>query len=197
MATKDPRHPKRAPRSLTDQQFRVVTEYITNGFDKGAALLASGYTEQSARSHPDRVFNHPVVRAEIERRQEAANTAANLSQEWIITKLMTLATADERLAKYKKVQPDGSLMWDFNGATIYELQLVRALQVEFYTEGHGEFAKAVKKFKIDTTDPLAVLNSLARIAGLFNDRLQLEGDDEVVAILQSARKRISKDNDDG
>ena len=54
----------------------------------------------------------------------------------------------------------------------------------------------VKKYKINAESPLAVLNSLARIAGLFNDRLQLEGDDEVVAILQSARNRIAKGEDE-
>ena len=197
MARTDPRHPKSPPKTLTDKQFRVVTEYMTNGYDKGAALRAAGYSDSSARSHPDRVFNDPVVLAEIERRQEEANTAANLDQEWIITRLMHLAMADEKLAKYKKVTTDGALRWDFTGATLQELQLVRALHVESYQEAHGDTAVIVKKFKIDTSDPLAVLNSLARIAGLFNDRLKLEGDDEVVAILQSARKRIGKENDDG
>ena len=136
MARTDPRHPKSPPKTLTDKQFRVVTEYMTNGFDKGAALRAAGYSDSSAKSHPDRVFNDPVVIAEIERRQEAANQAANLDQEWIITRLMHLAMADEKLAKYKKVMSDGTLMWDFTGATIQELQLVRALQVDFYKDAH-------------------------------------------------------------
>ena len=195
MAKADPRHAKRPPKTLTDKQFRVVTEYMTNGFDKGAALRAAGYSDSSSKSHPDRVFNDPVVIAEIERRQEAANQAANLNQEWIITRLMNLARADEQLAKYKKVTADGALRWDFTGATIHELQLVRALSVESQQEARGDTEVIIKKFKIDTSDPLAVLNSLARIAGLFNDRLKLEGDDEVVAILQSARNRIGKDND--
>ncbi|KKN56750.1 hypothetical protein LCGC14_0568930, partial [marine sediment metagenome] len=92
-----------------------------------------------------------------------------------------LADSSKTLAKYMKVDKDGKLDWDFTGATEKELALIKSLQVDD------------TKFKIDMSDPLAVLNSLARIAGLFNDRLKLEADDEVVAILQSARNRVKGD----
>ena len=95
---------------------------------------------------------------------------------------MTRAESSKTLAKFMKVDGNGKLDWDFTGATDKELQLIKSLTVEHSEKG--------KKYKIDTSDPLAVLNSLARIAGLFNDRLQLEADDEVVAILQSARNRV-------
>ena len=167
---------------LSDKMFRAVTEYFTNGHNQYRALLAAGYTERTASDHPEQVFKHPAVVAEIARRQEAANDAANLDQAWITKRLMTLADSSKTLAKYMKVDADGKLDWDFTGATPKELQLIKSLAVEHTERG--------KKYKIDTSDPLAVLNSLARIAGLFNDRLQLEADDEVVAILQSARNRI-------
>ena len=162
---------------LSDKMFRAVTEYFTNGHNQYRALLAAGYTERTASDHPEQVFKHPAVVAEIARRQEAANDAANLDQAWITERLMTLADSSKTLAKYMKVDEHGKLDWDFTGATVKELQLIKSLQVDD------------TKFKIDLSDPLAVLNSLARIAGLFNDRLQLEADDEVVAILQSARNR--------
>ena len=173
---------------LSDKMFRAVTEYFTNGHNQYRALLAAGYSETTANDHPERVFKHPTVIAEIARRQEVANDAANLDQAWITERLMVLADSSKTLAKYMKVDKNGKLDWDFTGATEKELQLIKSLQVETNVIGTG--TGYVHKYKIDTSDPLAVLNSLARIAGLFNDRLQLEADDEVVAILQSARNRI-------
>ncbi len=175
---------------LSDKMFRAVTEYFTNGHNQYRALLAAGYTERTASDHPEQVFKHPAVVAEIARRQEAANAAANLDQAWITERLMTLADSSKTLAQYIKVGTHGQLRWDFTGATKKELQLIKSLTVEEFAEGRGDNVISIKKYKIDTSDPLAVLNSLARIAGLFNDRLQLEADDEVVAILQSARNRI-------
>ena len=182
-----------AKRKLSDKMFRAVTEYFTNGHNQYKALKDAGYSERTARDHPEQVFKHPAVVAEIQRRQAVANKAANLDQAWITERLMLLADSSKTLAQYMKVDENGKLDWDFTGATDKELQLIKSLTVEAYVEGRGEGAVNVKKYKIDTTDPLAVLNSLARIAGLFNDRLRLEADDEVVAILQSARNRVKGD----
>ncbi len=172
---------------LSDKMFRAVTEYFTNGHNQYRALVAAGYSETTARDHPEQVFKHPSVVLEIQRRQEVANSAANLDQAWITERLMALADGSTVLAKYMKVDALGKLDWDFTGASGKDLALIKGLTVDHSLQG--------KKFKIDTTDPLAVLNSLARIAGLFNDRLQLEADDEVVAILQSARNRVQKGED--
>ena len=169
---------------LSDKMFRAVTEYFTNGHNQYQALVAAGYTERTARDHPEQVFKHPAVVVEIARRQEVANKAANLDQAWVTERLMALADSSKTLAKFMKVAESGKLDWDFTGATDEELALLKVV-VEDSEKG--------QKYKIDTSDPLAVLNSLARIAGLFNDRLQLEADDEVVAILQSARNRVKGD----
>ncbi len=174
---------------LSDKQHRVVTEYLANGLQEGAAMRSAGYNESTARDHPERVFKHPAVVAEIERRQEIAASAANLDQSWIIERLMLLADGPKTLAKFKKVTSDGELKWDFTGASEQDLALIKSLATESISipgERHG----FVKKFKIDTTDPLAVLQALARIAGLYQDRLKIESDEGVIEILQSARNRI-------
>ena len=177
---------------LSDKQHRVVTEYLSNGLQEGEAMRAAGYEESTCQDHPERVFKHPAVVAEIERRQELAASAANLDQSWIIERLMALADAPRVLAKFKKVTRDGMLRWDFTGITDVELALIKTLSTETLSAGEQG---VLKKFKIDTTDPLAVLNSLARIAGLFQDRIKLESDEGVIEILQSARNRIKKESE--
>lgn len=180
---------------ISDKQFRAVTEYFDNGFQKEKAMLAAGYSPCHARKHMDRFFRTPVVVAEVKRRLERQAKAVDLNREWILSRFMAIADADATLAKYKVVNPDGSLGWDFTGATEAELKFARSLQVEFYTDGRGEYAREVKKFKIDTSDPLTALTALARIEGMFADRLKLEGDDGVIEELQAGRNRSKPKNE--
>ncbi len=177
---------KRQPK-LTDRMFRVVSEYFTNGFDQKQALLAAGYSETTATGNPQAIFDKPAVRIEIVRRHALADKKVELSKEWIVSRLMKLATSGEVLSQYKKVTAEGLISWDFKGAPEHHLALVQGLMNEI-TSLKGE--RLVTKFKIDTADQLAVLNSLARIEGLFQDRLTLTDDDGVVAALQAGRDRV-------
>ena len=68
--------------------------------------------------------------------------------------------------------------------------------MDFYTEGRGDLAREVKKFKVDITEPATVLTALARIEGLFADRLKLEGDDNIIEALQAGRRRASSQKED-
>lgn len=178
-------------RPITDKMYRVVTEYFLNGHDKEQAMLAAGYAATTAHQQKQ-VFNHPAVIAEIKKRQERQAKKADLSAEWVIKELMKFATAQESLSKYKVIMEDGSLGWDFTGASEEDLALVSGLSTETYVEGRGDLARTIKKFKIDITKPVEVLAHLARIQGMFSDRLKIEGDDEVVAALQAGRNRIKR-----
>ena len=64
--------------------------------------------------------------------------------------------------------------------------LIQGLAVEFYTDDAG---LVVKKFKIKDQDPLAALQVLSRIEGLFQDKLKVEADDEMIKALQAGRLR--------
>ena len=99
---------------------------------------------------------------------------------------MKLADSGATLAQFKKTQPDGTLRWDFSDATSEELALIQGLAVEFYTDDAGH---VIKKFKIKDQDPLAALQVLSRIEGLFQDKLKVEADDEMIKALQAGRLR--------
>lgn len=179
-------------RKLTDRMYRVVAEYFNNGFDKKEAILAAGYAKTVAERMAHQVFNHPAVQKEVARRHALMDKTSKLNRDWIVERFMELADAGRRLAKYKVVEEDGTLGWDFTDATLEDLALVKTIQSEFYTEGQGEKARIIKKFKVDPGDPIAALTALARIEGLFQDRLKLEGDEGVVERLQAARARVAK-----
>ncbi len=180
---------------ISDKMYRVVVEYFDNSFNKRQAMLSAGYSLQTCDHQTAQVFEHPAVKKEIARRHAEKDKTSKIDREWIVSRLMALADGYEKLNQFVKVAEDGSLYWDFKGATEKELKYIRGLSLDFYTDGKGDFARTVKKFKIDTTDPLAVLNTLARIEGLFADRLKLEGDDGVIEALQAGRRRANIPDD--
>jgi hypothetical protein len=190
---KERRPEKHRPR-LTDKQYRAVAEYFTNGFNKREALLSAGYSRTVAEGNPQQVFTAECVVAEVRRRHGLKDKQAELNKDWLVSQFMKLATASATLSRYKRVADDGTLYWDFTGATEEHLALVHGLAVEFYTDSSGDEKRDIKKFKINETDPIQVLTALARIEGLFADRLKLEGDDGVVEALQAGRNRTKKGN---
>ncbi|MEE9598166.1 MAG: terminase small subunit [Acidiferrobacterales bacterium] len=174
---------------LSDKQFRVCIEYVNNGYDKKNALLAAGYSSKVAAANTASVFKLPQVKMFIAKhRQELVDTKA-LDREWVVSRFMELVEASKMMSKFKMVDKDGTLYWDFRGATEKELKHIHGLSMEFYTEGRGEVARDVKKFKVNDLDPYNALMALARIEGLFNDKLKLEGDMDIVKKLQEGRNR--------
>jgi len=174
----------------------AINAYFENGFKKTKALITAGYAKTTATLRPGVVFDHPLVVAEIERRKAKMAKKHELTQDWIIERFMKLANAGETLAKFKVVQADGSLMWDFNDANEEELALVQELGVEYYTEGRGKEAIEVKKFRVKQPDVHAALIALARHLGLFNDTIEIKG--SLVERIQAGRDRAfgEKDKDD-
>lgn len=180
---------------LSDKMYRLVAEYFDNGFNQRQAMLAVGYSTSTAMTKTNETFSLPQVKAEIVRRHALADKAGALDKEWIVSRLQALADSSVKLNQYLRKADDGTVYYDFTKATMEDLKYIKGLAVDFYTEGKGDAARIIKKFKIDPADPLGVLIALARIEGLFQDRLKLEGDDGVVEALQAGRRRAGKTTD--
>ena len=182
-----PRKPLNAP--LGDRHKKVLEDYLRT-WDKTGSVRRAGF------AHPNqaatRIFKIPQFQLELKRREAAMKKETEITREWIVERLMRIADAGKTLSKYLKVQDDGTLAWDFTGVSEDELSVVSSMMVEMYMEGRGPGAKSVKKFKIDTADPKGALDSLARIAGLFNDKLKVEGEVSLVERLQKGRERLGK-----
>ncbi len=86
------------------------------------------------------------------------------------------------------------LTWDFTDATLEELSLINDMKIDSYSEGRGQQARAVKRFKINCGDPKAALDSLARILGAFNDNMTIKGELSMVERLHAGRARVKREN---
>ena len=153
----------------------VAAEYMSNGYNKRQALLATGYSDTTAGSAAPMIFAHPMIQAAIEKRRERLQSRFELTEDWVVGQLVERAKSGKILAQFRKVDDDGTLYWDFEGATEEELALVTELGVEFYTEGRGGEERQVKKFKLKEPDVHGALMALGRHLGIFNDKLEVSG----------------------
>ena len=168
--------------------------YFTNGFNKKQACISAGYAEGTAHSISNRVFGLPQVKQEIEKRMKALAQKAELNAQWVIDRMMAIADSGRTLAPYKKVQEDGSILWDFTGASEEALALLNEISVDYYTDGRGDEAREVKKFKVGVTEPKAALDSLARHLGMFKDSVDVNHTMGVTDRLMKGRERVRKLN---
>jgi phage terminase small subunit len=157
-------------------------------------MRKAGYTEQTATKTQAAYFARPEMVAEIERRRKQIIEDHGLTLEWVIERLMRIADSGRTLAKFKKVTADGYLDWDFTNATLEELSLINDMNTDSYSEGRGQQARAVKRFKISGGDPKGALDSLARILGAFNDNLTVKSELSMVERLHAGRARVKREN---
>jgi len=170
---------------LSGKQRAAVDEYLINGFNIKAALLAAGYTASSAHNSDKTWTNNKELQKYLKTRQTAIAEKHQLTEEWVIQRLMNRADSGRLLAKFKKVDEDGQLFWDFRGATDHELALVSAIGLELAKSGRGDGSIDVKRVKVQEADAHAALMALGRHLGIFNDKLEVTG--SMAARIKEAR----------
>lgn len=175
-------------------KHEAALSYFLRGDSEAEAMRKAGYSKTTASKAPQLVFGREDVKLELERRQAKLREKNELNEEWVIKRWMKLADAGSTLAPYKVVQPDGTLAWDFTGATEEELALVSEIGVDFYVERNGEDTELVKKFKVKHPDSHQALMALSRHLGLFNDKLELTGG--LAERIQNARNRFAVPEDE-
>jgi phage terminase small subunit len=167
-------------RNGLDQRQLLVIMYYMEGHPKRDCLRMAGYAESTARKRCDRVFNNPMIKAEIEKRQAMLREKHELSEDWVIQRLMMIADSGATLAKYKVIGKDGQLSWDFTGATEEDLAAINELTVT-------EKADGTTSIKIGTDSPKSALDSLARKLGLFNEVVTFRGEISLVDRIRQGR----------
>ena len=167
-------------------KHRIAVNAFLSGMSKKDAMLEAGYAK-SIKS--DFVFSREDVRHEVERRQEKVAAKYDVSQEWVVERLVRMAESNTTLAKFIKVDEEGQLDWDFTGATIQELALIEELAVKSTIAGGYEM-------KIATPSRQKAIDSLCRILGFNKDKLDLTGSLSLVERLQRGRGRVRKGEGD-
>ena len=163
---------------------RIAVNAYLSGLTRREALREAGFADTVQTSV---VFNRPDVKHEIDRLTEEVMAKYEVTREWVTEQLVNIATAGKMLAKFKKVDDDGMLHWDFTGATQDELALIDTLSVESYSMPGQK--GVTKKFKISVPSRQTALDSLCRINGFNKDKLDIGGEMSMVDRLQRGRER--------
>ncbi len=145
------------------------------------ALRAHGYSESYARC-AQQWFDRPKVQAYLNKRRKEIAERNNCKIDDLIMRLKTIAFGD--FSKFLKVQEDGSLQYDFSGATPEELSLVNELSRVSNRSGHT--------FKVGKLDPLKAMELLGRILGAFNDRIEVSDENSIIEQLRRGRSMFNQ-----
>lgn len=166
---------------MTGKQRAAVDFYFGAAkFNKAEAARLAGYKQ--ANIVGPRIFQHPLVIQEVDRREAEARRKSGLTEQWVIERMMRIADSGATLAKFRKVLPNGKLDWDFTGATQEELSIINELTVEKTKYG--------AKMKVGTSDPKGALDSLMRKLGLFKDNVDVKFSNSIMDRLQRGRERM-------
>lgn len=177
------------PKGSKKLSFRhriVVNAFLSDPEgNKAKAMLEGGY---SPSTHADAVFNRPDVAHEIERLQQKVLDKYEVTREWVMEQLVAIATAGATLAKFKVVDDDGKLDWDFRGATEAELALIDTLAVTVTETKQGN---KIKNMRVGVPSRQTALDALCRVNGFNRDKLELDGELNLVQRIQRGRDRAN------
>lgn len=173
--------------TLTDQQRFMLDEYFRNGFRKVRAAKAAGYSTPGVQA--TRVFSYPWVQAEIERRFKKMEIKDRANREAILEEYGKIGFA--RLGELMAVNEDGSVTLELQDMNDDDRAALSEFVVEEVMVGRGEGALPVRKTRIKFHDKRAALDSMSRVLGLFNDKVQVGAEESLVAALLAGRKRVA------
>lgn len=176
------RSPDKDEFGLTDAQREYINRYFLNGFNRKEAREYAGITT-TLESKPE------VVREIDRRRAELQERHAGL-REALIEELAALAFA--RYGDLLTVQEDGTAYVDMRKLTPEQ----RAAIVEFSTDerkvGRGEDAVEIVKYRVRFHDKVTAISTLARMLGLFNDKMTINVEEDMISALQRGRAQAGE-----
>lgn len=178
------------PRPLSIRHRRVIDFYFGEAnFSWGKAAELMGYPHPQEQGF--RISQRQDVQEEVEKRYQQMRRVDALNEEWVIKKLMLLASANVGNILMKLRDSE----YDLSALTEDERFQISEFTEEIYFEGRGEDAQAIKKMKIKTEARLGPLIALCRNLGMFNDRVEVDMSEDLVTKIQKGMHRANKQLD--
>ncbi len=198
MAERKPNHTGTRPLNL---QKMLCIEYYLDGATQIDSMRKAGYAETTCKANSTKLFQTPLFKEAIDKRKEEIRQQFDdrrekhwlkyeLTEDWVIQRMMRLANSSEVLSKFKKVQPNGKLEWDFTGATEEELAAIDELTV--ITDQIGD-----RQMKVSSANPVPALSNLMRKMGMFKDTIEIKGELSLVERLNRGREQARLRNTTG
>lgn len=175
---------------LNPQHLAVVDNYFENGFDRYQAMIDAGYAHKTAMSRNNIIFERPEVIAEVAWRREQMAKRWEVTQENLLSELAKIAFSNLPDIMEKIRRGEGGL--DLSQLEEQERAAIAEFIVEDFVTGRGEWAENVRRVKIKTHDKLGAIDKLMRHLGLYNDKLNIQAEVNVLDKLNAGRARMKK-----
>ncbi len=173
---------------LSPRHRKLIDFYFGEAnFFKSKAIRLAGY-KSNAHDYT-RVFDHPAVAEEVERRHREARERHKVTFDRVQNEIAKIAFSS--IYDYATVTKDGNLIFDFSQLDAVTAAAIGEVTVESYMEGKGDEAREVKRVRVKPWSKLAALDQLMRHAGLSKDKTGAVLAD-VAARLGAGLKRIGK-----
>lgn len=167
----------------------VIDAYFRNGYNKSKALRECGYSESTVRNSVGSVFKRPDVMYEIDRRRKQMHAKYAVTEERIVSELAKIGFAN--VGDYIKYDKEGAVESTIAETDYDQLAALAGIEVEEVKTKGNSFTppKVVRKIKLH--DKMGALTALARINGMFVDKVQVSSDMDEVDILTRGRRRLN------
>lgn len=164
-----------------------VVRYYMRGYKKADCLRMAGYSESLATTDAESIFNRPDVAAEIKKRTDNMMKRNEITEDWIVQRLMNIA--DASIGDLIEVDKDGNPSLDMSKLNPTLRNALAGFEIEKYMKGRGENAREATKIKVKMSDKIRALELLGKYFGMFKEKVQVSGDDSLIALLQRGRAR--------
>lgn len=164
---------------LDPKQLLCVNEFFTNGFNQTAAARAIYGESRAGRN----VFKNPKVQAEVKRRlqrleQQRFNDIATVRERYKVTKQRLY----EEYARIAFAPLVGNAKKEYNEETGHWEEVIEI------TEEQAEIGATTP---VEARDKRAALDSLAKLEGLFIDKVEVSDNREIRQNLIAGRQRVA------
>lgn len=203
---KDPTAPRLSTKIplLAPAHQAIVNSFFVNGcVSRRRACTVNGFAASYARD----VFAREDVKAEVERRRARLVERTAVTEARVIEEMAKLAFANA--GDLLEVNEDGTAYLDLNNMTDAHRAAMSEFNVETYEEKSAgaydtvpdgnddetlpQLYVPVKKSRIKFASKQAALDSLARILGMFKDKVEVSGVASLTDRIAAARKRIHEE----
>ena len=172
---------------LNPKQTRFVAEYVIDLNAKQAAIRA-GYSEDTAESQGSRLLSHAKVAAAIAEAQAKRAARTEVTQDNVIRRLAEIAFSD--LTDFSSWAEDGDITLIASDA-IDPSKIAALKEISSTTTSvmfKGDEKTTVKK-SVKLEDRLKAFDMLCRHLGVYNDKLNLEGNIGLGELFEQVRKK--------
>jgi phage terminase small subunit len=172
---------------LNPKQTRFVAEYCVD-LNASAAAKRAGYSEKTAYSIGHELLNKPEVEEAIAEAQAKRAARTEVTQDNVIRRLAEIAFSD--LTDFSSWAEDGDITLIASDA-IDPSKIAALKEISSTTTSvmfKGDEKTTVKK-SVKLEDRLKAFDMLCRHLGVYNDKLNLEGNIGLGELFEQVRKK--------